>query len=156
MRDFIVRLAAFVVLCVFVNFMFGAAPVNGQGMYPGLRDGDLVVFYKVNAQFSIGDVVTFKRSKIRRYGRIAACGGDTVDMTGEGQLMVNGSIQQEETVYPTFKDGKATAFPVTLKKDEVFVLGDNRVSTVDSRDFGPLPVSSIDGKVITLLRHRGI
>lgn len=146
---------AFIVWVLF-SFIFGIGIVNGEGMYPRMRDGDLVVFFRINSEFNIGDIVTFQIDGKRQYARVAARGGDVVDLTEDGQLVVNGNIQEEEVFYATTKEGRQTTFPCTVENDAVFVLCDNRTKARDSRDYGTVRTSDIDGKVISLLRRRGL
>lgn len=153
----LVKLAAIaIVCCLLFTFVFGIGAVSGEGMYPRLRDGDLVIYYRLVNNWNIGDVIAFTADGQQQYGRIVARGGDTVDMTEDGQLAINGSVQQEEVFFATLKEGRETELPITLEEGEVFILGDNRTGAVDSRDFGPVAAGEIDGKVITLLRRRGL
>lgn len=154
-RALLAKILAVAVVCwLLLNFVFGVGTVRGEGMYPRMRDGDLVIFYRLVDSWNIGDIAVYMADGQRQYGRIVATSGDVVDMTANGQLVVNGSVQQEEVFFPTRKEDRKTSFPATLKSGEVFVLGDNRVSTSDSRDFGPISVKDINGKVISLFRHR--
>lgn len=156
-RTLLAKILAVVAACwLLLNFVFGVSAVRGEGMYPRMRDGDLVIFYRLVDSWNIGDVAVYMADGQRQYGRIVATSGDVVDMTTDGQLVVNGSIQQEEVFFPTLKEDRKTSFPATLKNGEVFVLGDNRVSTSDSRDFGPISIKDINGRVISLFRHRGL
>lgn len=138
------------------TYLFGLAPVHGEDMYPRLRDGDLAAWYRLEQTYNIGDVVTFRKEGSRQYGRVVARGGDTVDFSEDGQLLVNGSAQQEEVFSPTSKDGRRQVFPMKLGADEIFVLGDNRTYAHDSRDYGAVKLIDVDGKLISLLRRRGI
>ena len=149
-------LAILAILWTLFSAAFGIDPVGGEGMYPRLRDGDLAVYYRLESERNIGDVVAYMADGQLRYGRIVAMSGDTVDMDEDGQLLVNGSVQQEEIFFPTRKDGRAAVLPVTLGEGEVFVLGDNREYAKDSRDFGPILNAQVKGKVISILRSRGI
>ena len=75
-------------------------------------------------------------------------------MTSEG-LKVNGYFQQE--LYAngeTFCFDSDVEYPLTLSDNEVFVLGDNRESSVDSRVYGPVRISDTVGSVISLIRRR--
>lgn len=148
--------AILAVLITLLSVAFGISIVGGEGMYPRLRDGDLALYYRLENERNIGDIVVYLADGQLRYGRIVAMGGDIVDMDDEDELLVNGSVQQEEIFFPTSKDGRAAALPVTLGEGEVFVLGDNREYAKDSRDFGPIPNTQIKGKVISILRSRGI
>lgn len=138
------------------SFVFGLGIASGQGMYPALRDGDLLLYYRLDTDYAIEEIVTFRVDGARHYGRVVARGGDTVDISANGQLLVNGNPQQEVIFYPTSKEGKNDTLPRTLADWEIYVLGDRRTSTVDSRDFGPLRIDEIDGTVIALLRRRGL
>ena len=138
------------------TFVFGIGVVDGEGMYPRMRDGDLVVFYRLENQRNIGDIVAYTEDGERQYGRIVARGGDIVDMNDDGQLIINGNIQEEEVFFATAKDNRATQFPCTVEQDSIFVLGDNRTTARDSRDYGAISISRVDGKVISILRRRGL
>jgi signal peptidase I len=147
-----------IALCGYLalSYLFAIGIVNGEGMYPRLRDGDMVIFYRLEAEQNVNDIVAYSKNGALYYGRIVALGGDSVDLNEDGQLIVNGSVQQEEVFSATSAEGRATVFPVQLAADEVFVLGDNREYAQDSRDFGPVTRAEIAGKVLSLLRNRGL
>lgn len=156
-RNFFMKLAVILLLFwILLEFVFGLAVQKGEDMYPRIRDGDLMVFYRLQQDYHIGDVVTFSRDGIRRTGRIVAQGGDTVDINKEGQLLVNGNIQEEEIFYPTEKVGEEDSLPCELAEEEVYLLSDFRTNGTDSRQYGPVKSEELDGKVITILRRRGI
>ena len=56
---------------------------------------------------------------------------------------------------PTYVRGEL-AYPSPVPQGCLYVLGDRRTDTQDSRDFGPIPMESVEGKVITILRRRGL
>lgn len=155
--SFVIKLIVVAVsVWVLVGFVFGLAVMQGEDMYPRIRDGDLMVFYRLQNGYHIGDVVTFTQDGRRYTGRIVAQGGDAVDITEEGQLLVNGSIQDEEIFYLTEAvDGK-TSYPCQVPIGSVFLLCDFRTNATDSRSYGPVAISQLDGKVFTILRRRGI
>lgn len=155
--EFLGRLAATVIICWAVfTFVYGIAPMRGESMYPRIRDGDLMLFFRMEKDYHIGDVVTFRENGRRYTGRIVAMQKDAVDMTETGELLVNGSVQQEEIFYPTQKEGTQIAFPCTVEEGCVFLLSDFRTNGNDSRSYGTVSVKKLDGKVITILRRRGI
>lgn len=155
--DFLMRLAATVLFfwAVF-TFVFGIAPMRGESMYPRIRDGDLMLFFRLEKEYHIGDVVTFREAGRRYTARIVAMENDVVDMTESGELLINGSVQQEEIFYPTNKEGAEIEFPCTVEAGGVFLLSDLRTGGSDSRSYGTVPVKKLDGKIITILRRRGI
>jgi signal peptidase I len=85
-----------------------------------------------------------------------AQGGDVVELDEDGQLLVNGNVQQEEIFYPTEPQGSDISYPYTVEEDSYFVLCDFRTVGFDSRTYGTISKSTLDGKVITVLRRRGI
>lgn len=79
--------------------------------------------------------------------RVAAVGGDTVGIA-DGQLVVNGAVQDEPYVDAALMDG--TYFgPVDVAEGTLFVLGDNRPNSLDSRSFGAVATSTVLGRVLT-------
>lgn len=154
---FLIKLAVVVLAgWILTGFVFGAAVMDGEDMYPRIRDGDLMIFYRLQEEYHIGDVVTFTRDGRRYTGRIAAQENDTVDITDEGQLLVNGSIQDEEIFYVTEAVEGGTALPCMVPEGAVFLLCDFRTNATDSRSYGPVNTDDLDGKVMTILRRRGI
>ena len=92
-----------------------------------------------------------------RTGRIVARPGDTVEITEDDRLMVNGSVVSEGDIYfstPAY-DSDVT-YPLTLGQDEYFILSDYREGAKDSRQFGPVQRNQIIGKVLTVLRRSGL
>jgi signal peptidase I len=154
---FIIKLVVVIVsIWAVFTFVFGIRRISGEYMYPRLRDGDLILYYRLEQNYSIGDVVTFKVDDDTYTCRIVAQGGDVVDIDDEGELLVNGNVQQEEIFYPTQAVDGGTIYPYTVEEDSYFVLCDYRTIGCDSRAYGTIPRSTLDGKIITVLRRRGI
>lgn len=128
---------------------------QGLGMFPAVKDGDLVLAYRLQREYVKGDVVVYRLDGQLHLGRIAAGGTDVVMMDDSGSLLVNGSPQNGEILYPTYAR-ENSVYPLRVQEGMVFVLGDYRTQTQDSRDFGPIPLDDIQGKVITLIRRRGL
>lgn len=85
-----------------------------------------------------------------------AVAGDTVDITKNG-LKINDAEQISQDIYfdtTQFKNG--VDFPITVGEGQVFVLGDNRPQASDSRIYGCLDSKDVRGKVIAVIRSRGI
>jgi signal peptidase I len=154
---FVVKLVL-IILAVWAifTFVFGIRQVSGETMYPRLRDGDLILYYRLEQDYQIGDVVTFNLNGTTFWCRIVAQGGDVVELDTQGQLLVNGNVQQEEIFYPTEAQKGNFTYPYTVEEGSYFVLCDFRTEGYDSRSFGAVSKNTIDGKVITLLRRRGI
>jgi len=85
-----------------------------------------------------------------------AVAGDTVDITEDG-LLINGSLVQEQNIFGEtlhYEDG--ISLPITIEDGQVFVLGDRRGNSVDSRLYGPVNIKDTLGKVMTIIRRRNI
>lgn len=125
-------------------------------MYPSVKAGDLVLYYRLQTDFAAGDVVIVKKDGKEEIRRIIAVPGDTVDITRDG-LKINGYIQQENSIYAeTLPYVEGITFPVTVGRDNYFVLADARLNTRDSRMYGAVKKEEIKGLVMTLIRRRGI
>lgn len=137
-----------------LGVVFGLAIVQGQSMYPNLKTGDLVLFFRLNQSYKAGNVVILHLQKEKLVKRIVAVEGDTVDIEEEtGQLLINGEVLDEEYVFlPTFSVREGIEFPLTVPEGSVFVLGDNRTASSDSRKFGLVPTEQIDGEMLLLFR----
>jgi signal peptidase I len=154
---FIIKLClVLLVIWVVFTFIFGIRQVSGEHMYPRLRDGDLILYYRLEQNYQIGDVVTFQLEDTTFWARIVAQGGDVVEVTEDGQLIINGNVQEEEIFYPTEPQEGDVTYPYTVDEGSYFVLCDYRTISFDSRTYGAISKKDLDGKVITLLRRRGI
>jgi signal peptidase I len=139
------------------TFVFGIRQISGESMYPRLRDGDLILYYRLVQNYQIGDVVTYDLYGTPRQARIVAQAGDVVEVNDDGQLIVNGNIQQEEIFYQTLPYEEGITYPYTVEDNSYFVLCDCRTgSYMDSRIIGAVSQKDLDGKVISFLRRRGI
>lgn len=156
-RAFLIRLAVVILTgWVLLGVVFGAAVMEGEDMYPRIRDGDLMIYFRMQKDYHQGDVVIFSQGERRYVGRIVALDGDTVDINEEGELLINGNVQSEEIFYPTQVVDETVNFPCQIPGDSVFLLSDFRTNGTDSRSYGPIATRELDGKVITILRRRGI
>ena len=129
--------------------------VSGNDMYPALRDGDLIVAFRLNRKYEKNDAVVYTCGDGRLVGRIAALAHDTVMIDEHGILSVNGTEQIGEILFSTYAE-KELSYPYTVPDGCVFILNDYRTHGEDSRKTGGVRLENIEGKVITLLRRRGI
>lgn len=157
-RLFLTRLTAMVLLMwVLFGLIFGICSMKNEDMMPRISSGDLLLYYRLQQSFVSGDVIVFQKDGKRYVGRVAAHGGDTVEITEDAQLSINESTVIENDIYystPRYESG--IAYPVTLAENEVFVLCDYREGAKDSRYFGPVSKSEIKGKVITIVRRSNL
>lgn len=154
---YLVAKIAGILLCVFLvmTFVFGVTRAEDVSMLPNVSGGD-IIFYNRHASYTAGDVVVINYDESTQVQRVIAIGGDTVDITEKG-LFINGSLQQEANIIGDsllYEGG--TTFPVTLKPDELFVMGDNRSQSIDSRMYGPVKDNSIAGSAMLIIRTNNI
>jgi len=145
--------AAFALL---FTFLYGLHYSKEPGMNPAVKDGDLALYYRLDKKYKPGDLLLLAFRGQKQVRRVIAVAGDTVDITEEG-LLLNGALQQERDIYQkTQRYAQGVDFPLTLKANEVFVLGDARENADDSRIYGPVNVKDTRGTVITILRRRNL
>ena len=139
------------------TFVFGISIAHGETMYPRIRDGDVLFYYRMQREIRVGDVLSAKVDGQTQIGRVVAVGGETVDISQDGQLLVNGNAVSEEIFYPThLVSGTNVTYPYNVPEDSLFLLSDFRTNGYDSRNYGSVPRSDVNGKVITVMRRRGI
>ena len=156
-RNLFERIAMLVIVgLILFTQIFMITPVNGMEMFPNLKDGDLAIVYRLQSNYIKDDVVVYELDGQKRIGRVVGKEADLIDIDVAGNLYINGSYQSsEEILYPTFKKDGVT-YPLQILEDELFVLGDYRTSAVDSRDYGAISTDDVKGKVITVIRRRGL
>ena len=149
----IALLAAAAVLLLTKVFLI--TRVRGNEMFPAIRDGDLIAVFRLQRSYAKNDVVVYTYGDSTYVGRIAALAHDVVTIDESGVLSVNGTEQHGEILYPTYAKGSLT-YPYTVSEGGVFILGDERTAAHDSRERGEIAAENIEGKVIGLLRRRGL
>ena len=145
----------FIVLWITFAFILGMAP--NDDMKPRISAGDILVFYRIDKDASLNEVVVLKKNDTDYVGRVVARGGDEVDITKEGNLVVNGNMVIEDDIYfsTPYYEG-FLEYPLTLKENEFFILADKREGGEDSRYYGPVKLKEIKGTVIGLFRRAGL
>lgn len=158
LHDVVSCLAVVMVLFVFFLRLIG---VSGPSMTPTLLNGDRVILLSnfLYREVDAGDIVvmqipSFDTEPIVK--RVIATGGQTVDIDFEaGEVYVDGVLLQEdyinELTHLSYVDGPT--FPVTVPDGCLFVMGDNRNDSADSR-YGPIGMVDarrVLGRVMTIV-----
>jgi len=146
-------LVAALVAMVVHGLFFATYEVAGSSMWPTLANGDRVlVLEALPTAPEVGDVVIVEVEGEVLVKRLAAVPGDRIAMLS-GAVILNGRTVDEP--YPR-GDTDIDSFPeYRLASHECFVLGDNRPVSIDSRDFGPVPVDALIGTVVARLSRSG-
>ena len=147
-------LFAFVLIVLLYTFLFRVISVSGGSMETTLNENDRVVVQCIAYKPKHGDVIVV--DSYSDYGkplvkRIIAMEGDTVDIDfSSGEVSVNGSILSEPYISSPTTDPHDVSFPLIVDEGHVFVLGDNRAVSLDSRssDVGLIDVRDILGKAV--------
>lgn len=137
-----------VVLAVLV---FEPFTVRSSSMTPTLLTGDQILAERLTPRFGQlerGDLVVFKAPATRALmvKRVVALAGDRVGLA-DGRLVVNGHRRAEAYVDLASVDSVYFG-PEVVPAGSVFVMGDDRADSVDSRDFGPVPLDRVLGRVL--------
>ena len=152
----LIKIAA-IVLAVWLVFIFvlGLTINYGNNMHPAVNDGDLVVSLKLQRPY-LNAAVLYRHDGKTRTGRVVGLPGNVIDISEKGELLVNGAIASEDVYYPTYQAENSTVrYPYTVEEGKAFILNDYREDTDDSRAFGAIDLSEIDGPLILSLRRRG-
>ncbi|MDW0115010.1 signal peptidase I [Sporosarcina saromensis] len=145
-----------VIACVLVfvirQFLFAPVLVSGQSMEPTFESENRVVISKIH-KLDHFDLIVFHApgSKEDYIKRVIGLPGDTVEMKDD-KLFINGKEYEETYVQANkeriFENQKLTEdFEVTVPEGQLFVLGDNRRNSTDSRTIGCIDESAVVGKV---------
>lgn len=120
------------------------------------KTGDIIVFYQNREIGSFGEefvrsfvnMIPFagKEDRDRLVKRVIGTPGDVVDIR-DGYVYLNGEVLDEPYVKGITEEG-SFELPVTVGENQLFVMGDNREHSFDSRDFGLIDISHVEGKVV--------
>jgi signal peptidase I len=164
--------AAFVIALLMISFVFRSYQVDGPSMQNTLHNNDKLIIWKVPKTWSDitrhpyipdrGDIIVFTETGLAQYGqentkqlikRVIGLPGDKVVVSNGVYTIYNkqhpNGFDPDKTL-PYGKDIPTTSgtLSVTLGPDQLFVSGDNRPDSLDSRDFGPINANQIIGKLV--------
>ncbi len=148
---------AIIVVFIVFAFVFRILGVDGDSMFPTLKDGDWVAISGITTSVDRGDIVVVTQPWERNVPiikRVIAVGGDTVYIDFDSsKVYVNGTEIYEPYINePTRRRGDVE-FPLTVEEGKVFVMGDNRNISLDSRSskIGLIDENYILGKALVRL-----
>ena len=156
MQALVCSVLVVVLLFTFVVRLIG---VDGHSMVPTLQDGDrlLVLNAMLDNDYEYGDIVVLRKDTFLEepiVKRVIATEGQTVDIDFvSGAVYVDGELLEEDYINePTYVE-EGTEFPLTVPEGSIFVMGDNRNHSSDSRssDLGTVDTRYVIGKAVFLL-----
>lgn len=159
---YLVIIAAVMVISLVIRqFVISPYQIPTASMEPTIEIGDCVFAEKVSLTLldrmpKRGEIVTFvdeREPDITLIKRVIGTPGDVIDFQ-EGKLLVNGKIMYED--YTHGKDnipldpaaGVEIKYPYTVPADSLWVMGDNRTNSADSRYFGPVAIKDVNGVAV--------
>jgi signal peptidase I len=145
-------------------FVFQPFIVSGSSMEPNYSDGQYLIIDELSYRFSDperGDVLVIRYPKDRKQffiKRVIGLPGEKIEIDNGRVTIVNDKNPDGITLDEAYLPSQGLSFPhntsvvggkktITLKSDEYFMMGDNRLASSDSRDWGPLDEDDIIGKV---------
>ena len=160
LRSFVIKLVALAAVVYILFFhVIGITMMPNSDMSPRMDAGDLLLFYRIERSPQIQDIAVIRKADSeRKYVlRVVARPGDTVEVTDERGLAVNGNTLSEPYIYyPTKPYTDQVEYPIVLGDGEYFVMADYRNGGEDSRYFGPVTQEEIEGTVITIIRRNNL
>lgn len=143
--------------------MFSIVIVNGNSMFPNLKENEALIINKTNINdIKKGQIVIFKEPNLTTNNivakndfkniycikRVIAVGGEYIEFKNDS-VYINGEQLKEKYInsgMKTFQNNE-TINNFIIPEHYVFVMGDNRTNSLDSRNFGCIPISQIKGHV---------
>lgn len=147
-------LIAFILAALVRYFLFAPIVVDGKSMMPTLHNGDRLIINKV--AYNIGkphrfDIIVFHATPTKDFiKRVIGLPGDHIKYRHD-TLYVNGKPIPEpylKSLKEKTKGNLTYNFSTTVPKGDLFVMGDNRRRSEDSRIIGPVPINKVVGKVV--------
>ena len=144
-KEYIPFVIVIVLILLLKCFVITTIRVNGVSMYPTLHDNDIMLLDKISYRFQDidrFDIVVVEHGKDKLIKRVIGLPGEVIEYK-DNCLLVDG-----KEVKDAYNSIEQEDFLVVLEDDEYFVMGDNRVDSLDSRSIGPVSKSSILGHAI--------
>lgn len=140
---------ALLILLLFLalRFLIGISWVSGDSMYPTLHNGETVIYLRTARSYEKGDIVSLRMAYGEYYiKRVVAVAGDSVDLH-DGKLYING--EPDPWAHGTTEPQEnMVSYPFVVPEGKIFVVGDNREVSIDSRTFGSIALSQTLGKIV--------
>ena len=137
LKSLLVKIVLILSICYIIfTYCFGVLRMRGISMVPSISDGDLVVYYRLDKEYISGDIIVFKNEENKtRVLRIVATEGQTVDINGSGELMINNHVEGEQSYFKTEEAEE---------------------SKEEKKGFNPMSDSSLDSTELLALGWKGL
>ena len=142
-KELIPYIITIIVVLLFKHYLYAPIRVNGTSMSTTLNDKDIMILNKIHYRFNDierFDIVVVQTDYELLIKRVIGLPNEKIEFKNN-KLYVNGKFVKQNFKYKDTED-----FKYKLKKDEYYVMGDNRTNSLDSRYFGPFKKKDILGK----------
>ena len=131
------------------TFLLPILHIYGESMAPTFEEGDIAFTIKTD-NIARGDIIAFYYNNEIWIKRVIATSGDRVDIDEEGNVYVNGELLQEPYLAEKTKGECNIDLPYQVPDNQLFVLGDARKISLDSRNaaIGCIPEKRVVGKIL--------
>ncbi|MBE7036888.1 MAG: signal peptidase I [Ruminococcaceae bacterium] len=148
--DWAKSIAVAMVVALLINqFAFAMVQVEGGSMLPTLESKERLVVTKMFYKPKAKDIVVIKSHTLGKFiiKRVIAVAGDEVELRADtGDVLVNGEVLEEPYIKEKMLGIGGLDYPLTVPEGYVFVLGDNRNNSQDSRNLGLISTEDVVGR----------
>ena len=143
-KEVIPYIVIVLVVVLIRTFIITPVRVDGDSMKNTLKNGDILLLYKLSS-INRFDIIVLDEEKDNEkiIKRVIGMPGETIAIK-KGKIYINDKVIDDEYAYGETSDYNK----VTLRDNEYFILGDNRLISKDSRYFGPIKENEIKGKIV--------
>lgn len=144
-------LIALICAAILFAFVFRTVGVEGTSMAPTLKSNDRLLLTHLFYTPERGDIVVISRmdqNKTPLIKRVIALAGDTLEITADRKVYLNGELLDEPYLQGAETNPKNCIGKMVIPEGHIFVMGDNRMVSLDSRDIsvGPVSLDRVMGK----------
>ena len=127
--------------------------VQGKSMNPTIQDGERLLYNPFVGKIKRGDICIVDVNEKLLIKRVVAVGGDHLTISIYGSVAINGEGQDEPYINPQETAGQS--IDIIIPNGELWIMGDNRGHSTDSRSFGTVELGDVLGVVI-LKKHKDL
>jgi len=148
-KDYLKIFLVFVLVIMIRVFVLDVITVEGMSMYPTLNEyNDKVILEKYKQftdDYDRGDIVVIKMDDRNIIKRVIGLSNETIEIKNSN-VYINGELLKEP-----YLDNSVKTYPdmtIKIPSDSIFVMGDNRQNSLDSRSIGAVKIDDVIGKSI--------